>query len=226
MMEGIVAGFDIHNMSAVSLAELDTQDIIKLVLALKEENKKLLADVNVGTAQKYDDRLEKLEREMNLTKQYIRRDCIEITGIPDSVEDNKIEDAVINVIKAAEAKVHNRYPSYMDIQAAHRKGRNGVVICKFVNRKHAFGAIVNSSKLKGKDVFENGGKVYVNASLCPEFAFLHYAVRKAKKEGEIHSYKVRHGVMSVCMEDGAELVEISHENDLRRNNISVPDRKY
>ena len=218
--------FDINNITAETLAALNLQQIIRVALTLKEENQKLLVHANDDLAKKYDERLERLERELNLQKQYERRTCIEITGIPDTVPDEEIENSVINVMKAAGVKIHNRDATYFDIQAAHRKGKKGVVICKFVNRKFAYGAVSNSYKLKNKDVFENGSKVYVNPSLCPEFGYLHFAVRKAKRDGIIHSYKVRHGVMNIVKTEGGDWVEISHENDLTRSGIELPTRSY
>ncbi len=216
----------IQELTYDKLKDMERDQIILLTLALKEENKKLISSANDEIAKKYDERLERLERELNLQKQYERRTSIEISGIPESVEDSKIEDAVINVLKSAEVKVHNRHPTYFDIQAAHRKGKKGVVICKFVNRKFAYSAVSNSSKLKNADVFEDGSKIYVNTSLCPEFGFLHYAVRRAKKERKIHSYRVRHGVMFIRKSEEGDLFEISHANDLSHYGIDVPERRY
>ena len=177
-------------------------------------------------AKKYDERLERLDRQLNLQNQYERRTSIELSGIPESVGDDGVEEAVINVLKAAKVKIHNRFPTHFDIQAAHRKGRKGVVICKFVNRKFAYNAVVNSSKLKDADVFDDGSKIYINPSLCPEFGFLHFAVRQAKKEKRIFSYKVRNGVMNIKKTENGELIEISHVNDLKMNGLPVPERRY
>ena len=220
--------FDINTATADSLAQLHPDQIIKIVLALKDENKKLLENANEIVAKEYNERFERLERELNLQKQYERRTSIEITGIPASVPDDEIEDAVITVIKTAKAKAHNKFPSHLDIHAAHRKGKNGVVICKFVNRKFAYSAVSSGSNLKGVQLFDQEGAVYINPSLCPEFGFLHYAVRLAKKGGLIHSYKVRHGIMYIKKTDNPQCkeVQISHENDLGRCGIPVPKRKY
>ena len=220
------ANFDINTVTAESLQQLQPQQMIQLVLALKEENQKLLQNAHEEVTKKYEERFVRLERELNLQQQYERRTCIEITGIPETVGKDELEDAVIDVLKAAKVKVHNKFPAHLDIQAAHRKGRKGNVICKFVNRKFAWTSLINSSKLKDVDVFENGGKVFINNSLCPEFGFLHFAVRQAKKGNRIHSYKVRHGVMYVKMtdDDNEREIEISHESDLVKHGLPVPPR--
>ncbi len=129
----------IHDLTAEKLTTMEPNQLIQLTLALKEENERLITLANDETTSKrYDERLERLERELNLQKQYERRSSIEISGIPESIDDNKIEDTVINVLKAAGSKVHNRDATYFDTQAAHRKGKKGVVIYKFVNRKFAY----------------------------------------------------------------------------------------
>ena len=213
-------------ITAEYLEQIGPSEVIKLTLALKEENKKLLETVPNEVAKKYEDRFVQLERKLNLQKQYERRTCIEISGIPETIEDGDIEDAVIKVLKSAKAKAHSKFPSHLDIHAAHRKGKKGVVICKFVNRKFAYSALYNSSNLKDSDVFENGEAIYINPSLCPEFGFLHFAVRKAKKNKIIHSYKVRHGVMYIKKTENDREVEISHESDLVLYGLPIPERKY
>ena len=218
--------FDINAITEEYLSHIAPSEVIKLALALKDENKKLLETATEEVTKKYEERFIRIERELNLQKQYERRSCIEISGIPNSVADNDIEDAVIKVLKTAKAKVHTKFPSHMDIQAAHRKGKKGVVICKFVNRKFAYSALYSSANLKDADVFETGAPVYVNPSLCPEFGFLHFAVRKAKKDKRIHSYKVRHGVMMIKLTENDEEVEISHESDLSKYGLPIPERKF
>ena len=218
--------FNINEITEEYLTRIAPESIIQLTLALKEENQKLLANATDVVSKNYEQRFERLERELNLQKQYERRSSIEISGIPTTVDDADIEDTVIKVLKAAKVKVHTKFPSHMDIQAAHRKGKKGVVICKFVNRKFAYSAVSNSSNLKDADVFDNRSPVYINPSLCPEFGYLHFAVRKAKKDNAIHSYKVRHGVMFIKKTEDEEELEISHVNDLSKHKLPVPQRKF
>ena len=223
--------FDVNNMNEDTLKALDNNQIIHLVLSLKEENEKLKNSVDLTVAKSYDDRLEKLEREINLTKQYTRRDTIEITGIPvpENLADDEVDDVeadVLNVLKAAKAKVGPKHAAALDIQAAHRKGKKGVVIVKFVNRKFAMSALQNSKNLKDTKIFGENHRVFINSSLCPEFAYLHYAVRQAKKNGEINFYSQWNGLMKVKMTKEGKPEEISHVNDLSRLGITVPDRRF
>ena len=81
----------------------------------------------------------------------------------------------------------------------------------------------NAANLKHTEDYQN---VYINASLCPEFRFLNYAVRRAKRNGEIYYYKVRNGVTLIQLRENGQFVEITHINDLETNGITVPERLF
>ena len=231
--------FDFKNMTTKSLSELPPDQLYQLIFKLKEQNDELIKSVDKVAADRYEARLENIERQINLDRQYLRRDSIEISGIPLSVPDDEIEAEVLKIVKQAKAKVGNRYPGPFDVQAAHRKNKKGVVICKFLNRKFAETAIRCGSNLKdveykytpnaqdddaGNTEPHEGSHIYINESLCPEFNFLHFAVRQSKKKKEVHRYQVRKGVMSIQREENGRWIEISHVNDLCRNNLTVPPR--
>ena len=211
---------DINNLTQSSLAGLNNEQLIGMVLVLHEENQKLQKIADEISSKNYDVRLEQLEREVNKDKQYSRRDTVEIVGINPEVKDEDIEDECIKILKAAKAKVGSKYPTTYEIHAAHRKNKKGHVIIKFTNRKFAAAAMSNRSNLKDTDFYDT----YINQSLCPEFSFLSYAVRKAKKNGEIHFYKLKHGIPHVQIKQNDKFIEISHTNDLLRNGIQVPER--
>lgn len=213
---------NIHNMNKESLAQMESDQLITIVLNLFEANEKLKQSSDDTISKAYDLRLEQLEREVNKFKQHSRRDTIEIAGIKQEVADEQIEEECLKILKAAKVKVANKFPASLDIQAAHRKGRKGNVIVKFVNRKFAYTAVSNSRNLKDFD----DGDLYINTSLCPEFGFLNYAVRRAKKNQEILSYKMKNGVTFIQMSQNGQMMEISHVNDLTRNGITVPNRSF
>ena len=213
---------NIKDMSHESLTALDTQQLADMVLFLYKENETLKVNVDDTVLKKYELRLEQLEREVNKDKQYIRRETIELVGIDSSVPDDAIEEECIKILKVAKVKVGNRYPTTFDIHAAHRKGRKGNVILKFVNRKFAYNSIFNRANLKNTE-YE---KVYINSSLCPEFSFLNFAVRKAKAKGELTKYRLKNGVTFIQKVENGPWLEISHVNDLSRNGLTVPTRSY
>ena len=110
------------------LEALNKEELIKMVLNLSSSIAKLQDDYK----RIIDFRLYNLERSVNMNHQYLRRDSIEISGIPSSVDDDKVEDEVIELFKEAKITLNRQNIKKTDIQAAHRKGKKGVVIVKVV----------------------------------------------------------------------------------------------
>ena len=83
-------------------------------------------------------RITTLEKFQAKTEQYSRRYNVEISGIPNDVLDNDLEEKVIEIGKDSDIVITSS-----DIEGCHRLplGRNStsenkLVIVKFVNRKH------------------------------------------------------------------------------------------
>ena len=195
------------------LKDLNKNELVELVMSLKSENDSLKSN-----QKKVDDRITKLERSHYLYLQYGRRDTIEITGIPSQIETTKLEDEVIKIYNEAQAKVHEEPLSNMDIQAAHRIGKKGVTIVKFVNRKFALEGLRCGKNLKGSKLYGNTG-IYINNSFCHEYKFIGYAIRTLKKENLIEQYRVRNGVFSIKI--GENFEEISHISDFLTYNLDI-----
>ena len=213
--------FDINNMNEQSLQNLQNDQLVRLVIALRDQNAILKNSCEEAVSRKYDERLERIEREINRDKQYSRRDTVEIVGIDQNIADDRIEEECIKVLKAAKVKIGNKSASSMHIHAAHRKSNKNKVIIKFTNRKFAYASISNRSNLREHNEYKD---LYINTSLCPEFSYLNFAVRRAKKNGEIHFFKLKNGITFIQKEEDGEFIEISHENDLERNGLTVPPR--
>ena len=202
-----------------NLMSLSKQQLVKLIESLKNEND-MLKDLN-KTIVNNGSRLEKLEREQNLHFQYQRRDTVEITGIPQNVHQDNLEDEVIKIFDAMEVKVNGNQLSKIQIHACHRIGKKNVVIVKVVNRKFATKALYSGSKLKDVNMYGNS-KIYVNNSFCREFQFFNFLIRKASKAKIINRYKIKHGVMFVQQVIDGDFHKISHKNDLIKLGIDVP----
>ena len=161
-----------------------------------------------------NERLVILERAQNREIQYQRRNTIEIAGIPTSVKQEELEAEVVKIFNVAGVLVNGHKLDPYQIQACHRIGKKGITICKITNRKFAYEGLYCSKNLKGKKLYGEISQIYINHSLCKEYSYLNYCIRKAKKENKIHRYKVRHGVNYIQLEEGDDFVEISHKNDL------------
>ena len=153
---------DINNMNQETLSTLETDQLVRMVLFLKEENEVLKKSTEEVISKKYDERLEKLEREINRDRQYARQDTIEISGINPNVSDDDIEDECLKILKTAKVKIGTKFPTSQDIHAAHRKRNRNITIVKFVNRKFAEAALFLSSKLKEIAGYED---IYIKGEL-------------------------------------------------------------
>ena len=80
-----------------------------------------------------------------MLEQYGRRNNIEITGIPDTVQDNELENKVIGIFDAIGVEANSA-----DFEDFHRVGKSKnnskKVIARFVNRK-----VVKNSSTKGSN---------------------------------------------------------------------------
>ena len=104
---------------------------------MKNKFNKLESDLEISrnVNNKLVDQVTRLERKCLENEQYSRRECIEISGIPQSIEQIDLERTVLNVFDKIDAPVDPQ-----NIEACHRlksddNGRSNKVIVKFNNRK-------------------------------------------------------------------------------------------
>ena len=89
-----------------NLGNKTKNQLMEMVKKLAAENA-LLMEVHVFM-ESTNKRLDKLEREQNMSLQYTRRDTIEITGIPENVVSQKLEEEVLKVYKKAGVQIHGK----------------------------------------------------------------------------------------------------------------------
>lgn len=73
-----------------------------------------------------------IERNMHRLKQYSRRKCIEITGIPRSITNDWLEEHVLLIFEKLSVLLER-----MNIVVSHRLGKTHRVIVKPLSRKDA-----------------------------------------------------------------------------------------
>ena len=95
------------------------------------------------------ERLVVTERKCWANKQYSRKECLEISGITESVSDNALEDKIQGVLRGIDVEVDTE-----NIESCHRlrgKGSKGRVIPKPSRRTDAEKIKLNKKKLKNMD---------------------------------------------------------------------------
>ena len=119
-----------QNITILKDEVINLKDII--VKNLQDENKRLKTKVNV-----LENTIIDLEIQNNSLDQHSRRNNVEISGIPQSVSDNQLEEKVVDILKAIDINI-----TANEIEACHRLGKkNKNVIVQFINRKHCLKAM-------------------------------------------------------------------------------------
>ena len=121
-------------------------------------------------------KVKSLEIQLSKDEQYNCCNCIEFSGIPDTINDDNLEDTIIEACKDVNINV-----SETDIEACDRLPvRRSVTnvskrfTVKFVNREHAESILSNKLTLRFTDFsrLNINNKIYVNPSLCPYYHYL------------------------------------------------------
>ena len=113
-----------------------------------------------------------LERQCWANAQYSRRECLEVVGIPRSMDDNILEEKVIQVFEKIGCNIDSS-----NTEACHRiTKKNDRVIVKFSRRKdcqRVLSVKKNPQKLKMEDIGLTGNnKVFINHNLCLYYRLL------------------------------------------------------
>ena len=123
-----------------------------------------------------EEKVKSLEIQISKDEQYNRRNCVELSSIPDIITDDNLEDKIIEACKDINIDLSEK-----DIEACHRLPvrRNATnvskrVIVKFVNQKHAESILSKKFTLSSTDFsrLNINNKVYVNPSFCPYYHYL------------------------------------------------------
>ena len=142
-----------------------------------------------------------------------------MTGIPDDVEDEDLEEKVIKILDKIEVNVTSR-----DIEPCHRvgKSRNNSkkTIIRFVNRKFAKKALVNRKSLKNIDKssigLSNSSDIFINENLTPTNSKLAFRCRKLKREGFVDRNFSRDGAVCITSKNvqNGKTIKVLHFNKL------------
>ena len=218
-----------------SLNKLNKPDLIALVVSLQRKmdsvNSDLVAELrkmregfdqmksDLSITKKVNtllsERLQTIEKQCWANAQYSRRECLEISGIPSSVNDNDLEDVVCKAITKAGVEVSDK-----DIEDCHRVGKRGTTIVKFCKRKvskQVLNVRKDLTKLSMEDLQLTGqGKLYINQSLCPYCRVLWSKSKSLHRMGKIFSYYVSNGTVKIKIQETSKPLSIMHTSDLEK----------
>ena len=223
------------NYTEESLDKLLKKDIISIVLSLqteRESSSKILEEVralnqnfaklesqllvtkNVNSL--LQERVIDLERQCWANAQYSRRECLEISGIPNNIKQDGLEDKVLTIFKKVGCDIKSE-----NIEACHRVGRQNNIIIKFSRRKDCqqiYSVKKDLSKLDMKEVdLPEGTQIYVNQSLCPYYKSLWSKSKKLRSLGKIHSFFISNSTIKLKIQENSEPVSITHSSDFTKH---------
>ena len=153
-----------------------------------------------------------LEIQNNNVDQYSRRNNVEISGIPQSVSDNQLEEKVVDILKAIDVNITTN-----EIEACHRLGKKKKnVIVRVINRKHCLKPLQNKKKLKSIDKNIIGipnANLFISENLTPAISKLTSNCQKLKRDSEIEKCYTINGIVHIVKNN--KLMKLYHLKDLQ-----------
>ena len=156
--------------------------------------------------------------------QYIRRNNVEITGLPEVCDEN-LEEVVLDLVNKMckdplqpDADDSDDFTS-VDIEACHRlqtkdKKGNKNTIVRFVNRRICEDIHLNKRNIKELKIDGlNTKNIYFNDNLCKHYKNLSARCRRLKSKKKIIDTWTENGIIKIKMNDKSVRV-ITHKNDL------------
>ena len=152
-----------------------TERLTESMNQIVAENKKLQSDTVImkNVNRKLEEKIVYLEKNQAKGEQYSRRNNIEISGIPNRIPDEDLENTIISICKDSGVEIDPK-----DIEGCHRlplsrnsRGQDKRVIVKFVNRKHSEALLRDKKRISSKS-FSN---LNVPNKFLFQFPFVHAA---------------------------------------------------
>ena len=181
-----------QNITNLKDEVINLKDII--IKNLQDENYCLKTKVNV-----LENKIIDLVIQNNNIEQYSRINNIEISGIPQAVSDNQLEEivVVVDILKARDANITSN-----EIEVCHRLGKKKKnVIVRVINRKHCLKALRNKKKLKSINKNATGilnVNLFKSEKLTPLNSKLAFNRQKLKTDGEIGKCYTINGIVHIA----------------------------
>ena len=145
-------------------------------------------------------------------------ECIEISGIPQSIEQIDLEMTVLNVFDKIDAPVDPQ-----NVEAYHRlksgdNGQSNKVIVKFSKRKDMVLVMYKKKSLKNPNLDGTGlppsTSLFINPNLCSYHKYLWSKCKALWSVKLISSFWVSNGSLRVKLEDDT-VKSVTHKDDLK-----------
>ena len=157
-------------------------------------------------------RIATLERSLHAQEQYSRRECLEIVGIPVSIDGKNLQATVCNILNEIDVPCGSE-----DLEECHRiKGDRTIV--KFSSKQKSSEVLGKKKKLKNVDGskfdFNVGVKLYINESLFPYYRGLWGKCKKLRLDKVIFSFYTINRIIRIKKSERDNAIPITHNEDL------------
>ena len=204
-------------------------EIVRLLKASDEERKILRAE-NKSLKTKVlesENELKALKESYDDLDQYLRRDCVEIRGLPVGSECANTNDVVLKVAEKigvdlvpSEISVSHPLPSRTVPTKQGGNTRLNAIIVKFVRRdvkEKFYHARKNLKNLTASDFgYQSMNKVYINENLTRKNKELFNSTLKIKKEKGFKYIWTNQGRIYLRKNEASSPVHIKNQSDLQR----------
>ena len=201
-----------------ALDKLNKKELITILLSLQSKVESANNEI-IDQVRQLNQKFSQLESEYSIVKQanslLSKRlvECLEVVGIPDSVQNNELEDKVLTIFKKIGSEVSPR-----DIEACHRlKKDNDRVIVKFSRRKDCEQIMSVKKDLKHLKMQEVGlpgnRSIFINTSLCPYYRMLWSKCKRLHDLGKISNFYISSGTIKVKISENRNPISITHTQD-------------
>ena len=169
--------------------------------------------------------LENTERQCSTNAQYSWRECVEVAGIPKSIESKDLEHTACKVFSSIGFDIGQDR-----IEACHRLTKSDRTIVRFSLRKGCQYLMHIKKRLKDLNPtnlsFPDSTKIYVNDSLCSYYSRLWNECKTLWNNKNIFSYFTVNVTVKIKQAENGLYNGITHVNNLRaifsEEHISMP----
>ena len=218
--------------SFLEFANVKYEEVLARFEKFEKDKNHLMAENSTlkKTIQVMDEQIKQLQKESNDMKQYSRRDCLEIQGIPYNREESS--DDIIKKV----GDLMDVYLGDNDISISHRlplpksyKGKRSTppLIVKFTRRTVKEKFYKARTKLKGCNTMEDLGytennRIFINECLTEQNQQLFNECLKFKKQKKLLSIWTSNGKVYLRKDINTRAILIGCKDDLRKVQASIP----
>ena len=179
---------------------------------LKKENKSLkkrvhqLEEDHEEGMDYVEDKLIELEKAVSSCEQYTRRENFEISGIPENVSDQDLQEKVLEIVNTVTEREDDQVILPKDVHACHRLKKEPSeetpkVIVRMVNRQHTIDVLKNKKKTTEKQDRLQNDKLFISENLCNTNKLLLEEAKKLRKNGHLKRCWTFNGVVHIKIKD-------------------------